>query len=172
MPKKIAFIDDDAFHAGHFTRAMEVAGYAVVRATEPPEWDTLLALKGRAAPDMFIVDLHMPHEGRYAQEVGEDIAHTGFYLARDIRKRFPSRPIIFFSSYPRAKLEEMARRSAKGIGNAICLDKHEVSPIHLIDQIDFYFKHTKFRRSVWERLRDAFIARPSFAGIGVDLTKL
>jgi CheY-like chemotaxis protein len=171
MPHRIALIDDDPFFTAELRKHLRSLGYDVINFNKPDDWDDMLQLKGSSSPELFVVDVHMPHNGRYEQQIGDDIGYSGFFLAREIRKKFRSRPIIFFSSYPRHQLRKMARQVAKGIGNCICLDKCDSDHAEVASQIDSYFKSGKLRRTILERIKESFIARPSFAGFGIDLTR-
>jgi CheY-like chemotaxis protein len=172
MPHRVAIIEDDPAFVAPLRKHLRSLGYEVLEFNRPEDWDNMLGLKGASSPELFVLDVHMPHHGRYEQEIGDDIGYSGFFLAREIRKRFRQRPIIFFSSYPRHQLRKMAQQVAKGLGNCICLDKQDSDHAEVASQIDSYFKSGKLRRSILERIRESFIARPSFAGFGIDLTKL
>lgn len=102
--------------------------------------------------------------------------YTGLFLARDVRKAYPSVPIILFSFASFPDLRESASRLASKLSNCVFLPKAETMPNDLIDVVNRYFEEfelrPKRRRSILSRLFSSLLLQPNLSGIGVDLKKL
>ncbi len=99
MPKKtILFIDDEPEYIRPQINALTVAGYRVVRCSNPDEAFDYLQ---RETPNLIILDLIMPPRRQDIAKMDQinDLVETGVKLHEDIREELglTDVPIIFLS---------------------------------------------------------------------------
>ena len=97
VPLNLLVVDDDPVVRQVTCRMLDEAGYLSMAAASATEALLLMDLEGRPAPprfDLVVLDVRLP-----------DV--TGFELARTVRQRRPSLPILFVSGYPESHGEEL-----------------------------------------------------------------
>jgi DNA-binding response OmpR family regulator len=94
MPKSILMIDDDMIVSHHHHRALS-RDFKVTRCHIADEaYDTFSEQKF----DLIILDIMMPHLGRYDVALTEEGLKTGYYVYKDIRSFYPDVPIIVMTN--------------------------------------------------------------------------
>jgi DNA-binding response OmpR family regulator len=94
MPKSILMIDDDMIVSHHHHRALS-REFQVYRCHIADEaYDTF----STQAFDLIILDIMMPHLGRYDVALTEEGLKTGYYVFKDIRSLYPTVPVIVMTN--------------------------------------------------------------------------
>jgi CheY-like chemotaxis protein len=169
--KKVVVVEDDILLCALLPSAFSLSGYELAIVNKPSEVEALVRGKTHRDADFFVCDIMMPFGSLYTKEETCDGSFTGILVARDLRSRYPSVPIIFWSGYPVKAVRAMAKHAASVIPLCALCDKWKHSEA-LVDAIDHFFKTGRFKRGILDRLWGALSIRPSVAGVGIDLKAL
>ena len=78
---------------------------------------------------LIILDIMMPHSGRFDRNETDSGMKSGLVFYRRIRESAPDLPVIILTNYNRPEIEEEFRREA----NCWYLQKKHYSPRELVD---------------------------------------
>jgi len=127
--------------------------------------------ESRCPADIFVVDVMMPPGESYKNEETHDGLITGLYLARDIRTFYPLVPIILWSGTNLDTVRLLAIHMEKKLTKCIFIKKPFPSE-KLVEIIESYFTHGRFKMSLMKRIWDGIVLQPGIGGLKVDVKKL
>jgi len=172
MTKKIAIIDDDMLPMRYYATALTLDGYDVDCINNISAAYDILFHSSGVKIDLLIIDIMMDPMTVYKADLCEDGLLTGLFLARDIRKQYPSLPIILFSNANITSVILKARRLADRLSRCVYLLKLDYPPAKLVQFINEYFKKGRFTTGLLKKFLDSIILQPNIQGIGIDLKEL
>lgn len=177
MKRFVALIDDDTVGLHLHLAELRIAGFTAQLFSSVFEIRSILDGTLPTPPDFFVTDLMMPSHDLFPDEPPGTSFHAGLIVARDLRARYASTPIVVWSSIPQSDLRATAARHSAELPLCIFASKHDVSPWDLTRIVKRYFERGELKLperppSFWRRLWRAITLRPSFAGVGIDLKKL
>ncbi len=157
MSKRVILVDDSAWEqvAGRLRGIFSLHGFNVDVFNNVDECAQFFDDKAALCPaDIFVVDVMMPPGTRYANDETHDGLITGLYVARDIRERFPSVPIILWSGTSIDTVRLLAIHMEKKLTNCIFVRK-PISAEKLLALIEGYLSNGKFAASWVKRVGSA-----------------
>jgi CheY-like chemotaxis protein len=100
MRRFVVLIDDDHGPMDYYVKAMESRGLEVTQLDSVDETYKWLDDAGTEPLDLVVVDLMMPPQTRLAAEETDNGLRSGVFVARDVRKKWPTTPIVVLTNYP------------------------------------------------------------------------
>jgi CheY-like chemotaxis protein len=171
--KHIIIVDDSKLSISAFLEELALTGFKV---SHYRSVDSCLEfVKTKRHVDIFVLDIMMPPGNAYRSRNTDDGLFTGRLLAHDIRRLYPITPIVFLSNLSDPINIDGFSRSRELLGNVVFLNKVDVSPVHfskLINSILSKGIDAVENKSLFAKIIDSLLIRPSFYGIGIDLLKL
>lgn len=178
MKRTLVLIDDDTVGLDFYITELRVIGFDAQLVSEPAGIRALIDGTSTLRADFFIVDLMMPTHELYPDE--EPILSSwraGLMVARDLRARYATTPILVWSNISHSDLLENATRHSTDMPLCLFASKWDISPRDLQQIITHYFESGELRLpdrppGFFKRLWRAITLRPGVAGVSVDLKKL
>jgi len=127
--KTVLFIDDDPLPTKLYVRALEESGFRVVQKNSVD--DALKFARGKQPVDIIIIDLMMPPGESFKDEPTHEGVTTGFFLRREMRKLYPSQPIVLLTNINNPEILQ----SDEGEGAVRPLHKFTHPPFDLADKV-------------------------------------
>ena len=136
--KIIILIDDDHGPMDYFVEALRMRGFRVRHIDRVDEvFENLITDRAPVAPDIFVIDLMMPHGKHFTAEQTKYGLDTGFFVIKKCRETFPNVPILCLSNVSRqAEVKER-------LGAVPHVAKYEVSPFAFADEVEELLRNSK-----------------------------
>lgn len=176
-PKRIVIVDEDAIQMRPFEIDLNIRGFELTVCNTAE--DCLDTLSSKRRFDLFVIDIMLKVREEnpvYTKEQTNDFLLTGLHLARDIRRRRKTTPILLFSNTSNRELLRVIREWQKQIGNTYFFPKYEILSVSefgdMVEKIIEDGLPQKSKEGVFKKLGKAIKAEPNFYGLGIDLKKL
>ncbi|HTB79834.1 MAG TPA: hypothetical protein VK717_02995 [Opitutaceae bacterium] len=105
---RVVLIDDDPHQAKFIKAGLDLLGFNIEYIRSADQARRKLEAREWSDVALFLVDVMMPHGKNYSELLTRNGEITGFFVARDIRSRLPSTPIILWSTDPLNSIEKQA----------------------------------------------------------------
>lgn len=124
--KHIILIDDDHGPMRYFVEALEIEGFRVTQIDDTDvAWELVTGQTKRKKPDLFIIDIMMPHGSHLSAIETDDGLLTGYYLINECLKQFPDTPIICLTNLSNAS-EQFLERCPQD--HVKIFEKYDIAP--------------------------------------------
>ena len=147
----VVIFDDDTHFVRDYKNQLERDGYQVELLDSLRDLPPVLNRSKHADASFFIVDMMMPGQGIYADELTDKGFLTGICVASDLRAAYPVIPIIIWTGSALAKVQENATRHARIVPMCRYCQKSE-EPAALSDALDYYLLRGAFKNEVFKKI--------------------
>lgn len=125
----VILIDDDYGPMDYFKEAMVLNGLRVKHIDSTDSAFDFIRGEESDPPDIFVIDVMMPHGKYLTAKETDDGLETGFYLIEEARLRWPGVPILCLSNVNGS--EEIRKR----LGSIPFVAKYDVSPFEFASTV-------------------------------------